>query len=106
MGLRKVPAAGSDNAVGSVEREEGEVTARESRSHRCHLQTVTPGGAEELWEWLSREPWVPTGIAQHRCTQAFRPLHVEFQRAVTKLPRPLTLHRLSAPQQCTAGIFQ
>lgn len=32
MGLRKVPAAGSDNAVGSAEREEREVTARESRS--------------------------------------------------------------------------
>lgn len=32
MGLRKVPAAGSDNAVGSAEREEREVTVRESRS--------------------------------------------------------------------------
>ena len=62
MGLRKVPAAGSDNAVGSVEREEGEVTARESRSHRCHLQAVTPGGAEELWEWLGRELWFPLAL--------------------------------------------
>lgn len=32
VGLRKVPAARSDNAVGSAEREEREVTARESRS--------------------------------------------------------------------------
>ena len=32
VGLRKVPAARSDNAVGSAEREERKVTARESRS--------------------------------------------------------------------------
>lgn len=46
MGLRKVPAAGSDKAVGSAEREEGEVTTPGGgRSRRRHPQAV--GGEAE-----------------------------------------------------------
>lgn len=49
VGLRKVPAARSDKAVGSAEREEREVTARESRSIARKLS------APELGRWRSTQ---------------------------------------------------